>query len=34
MAAIQVEILLPLVVPHVAALAAHNVDIKEGINVE
>ena len=29
--AIQVKILLPLVVPHMAALAFHNVDVEEWI---
>ena len=33
-AAVQVEILLALVVPHLASLALDNVDIEEGINVE
>ena len=32
--AIEVEILLPFIVPHLASLTFHDVDIEEGINVE
>ena len=33
-AAIEVEILLPLVVPHAAAFTLHDVHVEEGINIK
>ena len=34
MTAIEVEVFLSLVVPHVAVLSAHNIDVEKWVNVK